>query len=80
MLKSPTSPAWGSTHPAPLLRLPSPASPKPCRVLWKQFPLFSVLQKVFIQEQLKKATVVWIPKREMVPQQGLLALGQVCEC
>lgn len=64
MLKSPTGPVWGSAHPAPLMRPPSQPSPKPCRVLWKQFLLLSILQKVFIQEQLKKATVVWTPKRE----------------
>lgn len=52
-------------HYRPLMPPPSPPSPKPSGVLWKQLSLFSILHKLFIQEQLKKATVVRIPRGEM---------------
>lgn len=64
----PPPPAVQHGAPASPLRASPQPSPKPSRVLRKQFPLLSILHKPFIQEQLKKATVVWIPKGEMVPQ------------
>lgn len=68
----PSSPA----HPLPRsCSLPSP--PDSPRCSGSCFPLFRILQKPFIQEQLRKAAVVCIPKGEMALLQGLLALGRV---
>lgn len=63
------SPDQPSNPPFPGIRPHLPPNTPRCSE--SSFPQFRILYKSFIQEQLKKATMGWVPKGEMVIGPGV---------